>query len=75
MLTFECCNPLLSHTINPWSDNYTWYMLCFIAIHSTFSFLFDYSGGSSGGEGALLALDGSAIGVNYLLVSKNFEFV
>jgi amidase len=71
MLAFECCNPLWGRTINPWSDNYTWYLLCVMDIPSTFSNLFDCSGGSSGGEGALLALDGSAIGVSYLLISKS----
>jgi hypothetical protein len=43
--------------------SYTFYILILVY----------YSGGSSGGEGALLALDGSAIGVNYLLISKSLN--
>lgn len=48
MLSFECSNPLWGRSLNP---------------HKTPNGEHNYTpGGSSGGEGALLAMDGSAIG-------------
>ena len=44
MMFFECINPTLGRTTNPYSGDHT-------------------SGGSSGGEGALLAMRGSPLGV------------
>jgi hypothetical protein len=62
MLAFECCNPLWGRTINPWNEDYTWYLSWFHDCTFVHSKPYWLVAGTVAAV-TLLALDGSAIGV------------
>jgi Asp-tRNA(Asn)/Glu-tRNA(Gln) amidotransferase A subunit family amidase len=63
MFSFECNNPLWGRTLNPHNPDFTCGGMSRFLILRFFEFCIESMTGSSGGEGAMLALSGSVLGL------------